>query len=366
MTSDTPSVRTRRLGPLLGSLLLVLTAGCSDDGTAPSGPRVVEGVDLDALFAEPSGPEIAAVADEWDARSPGASPVIVHQDSIVSVGSLDVRVRIVSHDVDGITHYGAILNVTALTGPTPVLVYAHGGDEGAEVNDLLALLPFVGELAAGFVWVVPSFRSEPLSWGAETWTSDGPPSPWDRDVDDALSLLDVALQIEPAADEGSVGVLGFSRGGGVGMLMGIRDPRIDRIVEFFGPTDFFGPFVQDIVEEALTGSLRDLPGLDYLNETYIQPLKRGELSIAEVRPELIRRSAVLYADRLPILQLHHGAVDSTVEVSQAESLIDVMAELGRGEPDFEAYLYPTGGHNPFSLPGSIGRAIEFLSALLPG
>jgi pimeloyl-ACP methyl ester carboxylesterase len=359
-----PPLRARRRTPLAG-LILLLLAACSDGGTGPSDSRVVGGVDLDVLFAPPSAQEIAAVSDEWAVRAPTASQVSILVDSTLAVGLLDVRVRIVSHDVDGITHYGAVVNEAALAGPAPILVYSHGGDGGAAVDDLLALFPLVGDLAARLVWVVPSFRAEPLSWDAEVWSSDGPASPWDRDVDDALSLLEVALQVEAAADEERVGVLGFSRGAGVAMLMAVRDPRIDRVVEFFGPTDFFGPFVQDVFEEALLGTPRDLPGLTYLNETFIQPLKRGELTIAQVRPELVRRSAVFYADRLPALQLHHGALDLTVEVSQAESLIEAMDSLGRGEPDFQAYLYPTGTHNPLTLPGSVSRTIDFLSALLP-
>lgn len=365
MTRGRPKVRPTLRGPGLGSLLLVLTACSSDGGTGTGESRIIGGVDFDVLFAEPSQQEIAAVSAEWVTRAPIASEVVLVVDSTLTVGSLQARVRIVSHDVGGVTHYGAVLNAAALVGPAPVLVYAHGGDGGAEVEELLSLFPLAGELASRFVWVVPSFRAEPLSWGEETWLSDGPPSPWDQDVDDALSLLDVALQIEGAADEESVAVLGFSRGGGVGMLMGVRDPRIDRVVEFFGPTDFFGPFAQAVVEDALLGSLRDLPGLAYLDETFIQPLQRGELGIEQVRPELIRRSAVLFADRLPRLQLHHGQLDFTVEVSQATSLIDAMADLERGEPEFEAYLYPTGTHSPFTLPGSIPRAVAFLTALLP-
>jgi dipeptidyl aminopeptidase/acylaminoacyl peptidase len=354
----------RRRAPVPGVLLLLLAA-CSDGGTGPADSRVVGGVDLDVLFAPPSAGEIATVSDAWAARTPAASQVSILVDSTLAVGLLDIRVRIVSHDVDGVTHYGAVMNEVGLVGPAPVLVYSHGGDGGADVDDLLALFPFVGDLAARFVWVVPSFRAEPLGWGTEAWSSDGPASPWDRDVDDALSLLEVALQVEAAADEERVGVLGFSRGAGVAMLMAVRDPRIDRVVEFFGPTDFFGPFVQDVVEEALLGAPRALPGLTYLDETFIQPLKRGELTIAQVRPELVRRSAVLYADRLPALQLHHGALDLTVEVSQAESLIEAMEGLGRGEPDFQAYLYPMGTHDPLTLPGSVSRTIEFLNALLP-
>ncbi|MGD8289325.1 MAG: peptidase [Gemmatimonadota bacterium] len=361
--TSAPPTRRRRLSVLMTCTALTLAA-CSDGGTGPDS-RVVAGVDFDVLFAEPTTQEIAAVSDEWATRGHAATDVSILVDSTVAIGSLDVRVRIVSHDVGGITHYGAVLNDGALAGPAPVLVYAHGGDEGVAVDGLLGLFPFLGDLAGGFVWVVPSFRSEDLSWGDETWTSDGPASPWDRDVDDALSLLDVALDVESAADEGSVGVLGFSRGGGVALLMGIRDARIDRIVEFFGPTDFFGPYVQDIVEEALIGSLRDLPGLVDLDQDYLQPMKNGALSIAQVRTELIRRSAVFYADRLPALQVHHGEADTTVEVSQAEALIAVMEDLGRGEPDFQAYLYPGGGHDPLSLPGSVDRAVSFLTPLLP-
>ena len=364
MTSGEPTLRPSRRAPLLGILLLSFAA-CSDGGTGPSDSRVIGGVDLDVLFAPPSAGEIAAVSDEWAARTPAASQEEVLVDSTLTVGPLVVRVRIVSHDVDGVTHYGAVINEAALVGPAPVLVYSHGGDAGTDVDDLLALFPFVGDLAAQFVWVVPSFRAEPLAWGTTVWPSDGPASPWDRDVDDALSLLEVALKIEAAADEERVGVLGFSRGAGVAMLMAARDARVDRVVEFFGPTDFFGPFVQDVFGEALRGTPRDLPGLTYLDETFIQPLKRGELTIAQVRPELIRRSAVLYADRLPALQLHHGRLDLTVEVSQAESLIETMQKLGRGEPDFQAYLYPTGTHSPFTLPGSVSLTIEFLNALLP-
>ena len=146
--------------------------------------------------------------------------------------------------------------------------------------------------------------------------------------------------------------------------MAERDPRIDVVVEFFGPTDFFGPFVQDVTEEALLGSPRDLPGLEYLNSEFIQPLKNGQLTIADMRPELIRRSPVYYAEHLPQLQVHHGTDDTTVPVGEAEQLIDVMAGLGRGAPGFEYYLYDGGIHDPISLSGSFQRSRDFAGRLL--
>jgi hypothetical protein len=145
--------------------------------------------------------------------------------------------------------------------------------------------------------------------------------------------------------------------------MAIRDPRIDVVVEFFGPTDFFGPFVQEVVEEALLGTPRDLPGLAYLDQRFIQPLKDGQLAIGDVRLELVRRSPVYYAQQLPQLQVHHGTADAVVPVGEAERLIEVMSALGRGAPGFEAYLYPDGEHDPLTLDGSIERTLEFLGRL---
>jgi dipeptidyl aminopeptidase/acylaminoacyl peptidase len=163
-------------------------------------------------------------------------------------------------------------------------------------------------------------------------------------VEDARALLTVALQRTPQADPERIGVVGSSRGGDVALLMGIRDERVDLVAEFAGPTDFFGPFVQGAVESALRGQVPDLPGADYLNETLIQPLKRGELRIEDVRSELLRRSPVYFAAELPDLQVHHGTADLVVPVGEGERLIAVMRGLGRTAPAFEGFIYPGAGH----------------------
>jgi acetyl esterase/lipase len=348
----------------VAALLALPLMSCSRD-PVQTGGEIVAGVDLDALFAPATAGEIASVQAEWGTRAAGAVGVDVMEDTVVAQSGLDLRVRLVSHVVDDLRHVGAVISGSAAAGPRPVIVYAHGGDEGVSVEDVLFLCSLLGADAARFIWVVPSFRSEPLRFLGKTWSSQGGPSPWDRDVDDALALLDAAVSIEPAVDEANVAVLGFSRGAGVALLMGVRDPRITRIVDFFGPTDFLGPFVRTVARESLLGDPRDLPGLTYLDETFLQPLARGETSMAKVRLELVRRSAVLWAERLPMVQLHHGDADPIVEVSQAESLIAAMTANGRAEPDFQAYLYPGGAHNPLTLPGSIDRAVVFLRALLP-
>jgi len=212
--------------------------------------------------------------------------------------------------------------------------------------------------------VIPSYRSESIRFSGQTWISEGPESPYDFDVDDVMSLLSVAAQIEPAADLSTVVNVGVSRGAGVGMLMGVRDSRVDGIVEFFGPTDFFGPFLQDVFEETLLGMPPDLPSINYLEEEIIIPLQKGDMSIAEARIELLRRSPARFASLLPVLQAHHGTADTVVPVSQIEHLIDAMDAISRTAPEFEGFIYSGGTHTPLSMPASITRAAEFLAGFV--
>lgn len=346
-------------------LLLPVLGACGDGPTGPAGP-VVEGVDLEVVFAAPTPQELDRVrVEEWGARSPAAEGVAEELSRDFPLGPSPGTLRVFSHLVDGHRHYGAVVAPDgAAPGSLPVVVYAHGGDGGLDVDELSLVVAALGEVADDFVYVAPSFRSEPLVVGSTTFASEGPASPWDRDVDDALALLEVAVEETPEADPERIGALGFSRGAGVALLMAIRDPRIDRVVEFFGPTDFFDPWVREIVSDALRDRLRDLPGLAVLNERFIQPLERGTLSVEEFRLELVRRSAVLFADRLPPVQVHHGSADTVVSVSQGERLIEALEALGRGPPEDGYHIYPEGGHNPLTLSGSVSRTVSFLSRLL--
>ena len=81
---------------------------------------------------------------------------------------------------------------------------------------------------------------------------------------------------------------------------------------------------------------------------------------------MVRRSAVYFVDPLPPVQLHHGDADAVVAVSQAHRLIEAMRAAGKPEEDFEAHIYPGGGHDLVGLLTLSGatRALEFLRPLL--
>lgn len=354
--------------PVFVIILIFSGSGCekSFDPISPEQVNFFDDAFMAKLFAEPSTGEINAVTEDWNSRDVSAQGIETNATSSLILGNTQATVRIVSHTVNGIRHFGAIIVPDGkLPGSLPVLIYSHGGDNGENIDLLLMILPLaLSDILDSFVYVVPSFRSENLRFDGSVYHSEGEPSPWDYDVDDALALLNVALATTPEANPDRIAILGFSRGAGVGMLMAVRDPRIDLTIDFFGPTDFFGPFIQEVVEEAFRDELRDLPGLDYLNTAFLQPLKNGDLTVADLRMELVRRSPVYFADRISQLQVHHGTLDDIVYVGQAERLIAVMKNLGRTEPEFEYYIYEGGGHNPFSLDGSFDSSRIFLVRLL--
>ena len=322
-------------------------------------------VELDSIFAAPTAAEIEAVRADWAVRDISPVDVFVELEEAYPLGNTPATLRVVSHQVGEARHYGAILAPdSAAPGTLPVLMYLHGGESGVDVGDIDIVGQLLGELRDRLVYVIPSFRNERLELGDRVWISTGPDSHWDYDVDDALALLNVALELTPQAKPEGVSIVGGSRGAGVGMLAGIRDERIENIVAFFGPTDFFDGWVRQIVREAALGRPPSLTGVAFMDSAFVQPYLRGEIDRAQVRLELVRRSSVLFAEDLPALQLHHGDSDDSVAVTQAYSMIRAMEVLGRQPPEFEAYIYEGGEHNIFALAGAIGRAVGFLRPAL--
>ena len=352
------------LGPDPGEQTLTVSSGnASARATAESLDLEAE---LDLLFMPPTQAEMDAVRADWAGRTAPAADVRVELSEDYLLGGSDANLRVVSHVVSGNRHYGAIITPAGADEESlPILVYLHGGDNGVSIGDVqIAALGLGEDLRESFVYVLPSFRSEPLRHGETRWVSEGFSSHWDYDVDDVIALVNVAFETTPEAKPGGYNLLGGSRGGGVALLTGIRDERVERIVSFFGPTDFFDDWVREIVREAALRMSRDLTGVAHLDSTVVQPYIRGDLPRPEARLELVRRSPVLFAADIPPLQVHHGTIDFVVSVSQAESLIRAMEVLGRGPPDFEAFIYESGLHDFLSLDGAIPRAVAFISRAL--
>jgi dipeptidyl aminopeptidase/acylaminoacyl peptidase len=310
---------------------------------------------LDALFAPPTGAEIAAVEAEWAGRDTEAHGYRVEH---TRRDGRSGRTLVVSHTVGGVRHYGAVRVPDGADGRRlPVLVIAHGGEGGGNGFQFF----HSGPVARGWVQVVPSFRSEPLRLTlTRRWRSEGAPSPWDRDVDDSMALLSSVLANVPEADSGRVAVLGRSRGGGVALLMAARDPRVKAVVDLYGPTDFFLPQVRSLAQRALGSRIARLPGAGYLADSVLFALRDGRTTVERARVELLRRSPVYFAHRLPAAQGHQGTDDRKVHVAHGDRLDATLRAQGRDSTRWQYFRYRDAGHGARHLRGYRRRVEAFL------
>ena len=328
-------------------------SACAARLAAPEADRVVG-----ELFAPPTEAEMRAVEAEWALRDTEARDARVEWRS---EGRSGARTLVISHVVGGVRHYGAVRVPGGEPGRRlPVLVVAHGGERGTSGMEFIR----TGPLSAGWIQVLPSYRSErlfirPTRW----WRSGGRPSPWDRDVDDTMALLSSALQQVPEADTARVAVLGRSRGAGVALLMGVRDPRVDAVVDYFGPTDFLLPEVRRLAERALRTRLPRVPGAGYLADSVLFALRDGRIPVAQARLALLRRSPAYFAHRLPPVLIHHGTDDTEVPIAHSERLVDALGRVPGARWTF--HPYPGGGHRPRTLLGHDARTAAFLRCVVP-
>ena len=104
--------------------LLLLLAACDSstsmvDEEPPEPPppeeeegTIVAGVNLDVLFAAPTEAEINTILDTWQARQPLTRTATAFQEEVAVSADLagkSATMRVVSHTVGGVRHYGAIV-----------------------------------------------------------------------------------------------------------------------------------------------------------------------------------------------------------------------------------------------------------------
>lgn len=326
-------------------ILLGLLVGCGEN--APTQPDLA--AQLDALMAAPTDAEIAAVASDF------ALMTYACEDDGFEV--VDTRAGVYAHfslvayHSEGLRIYG-IVTRPKNAGNYPLLLYNHGGESGLTTTELDHPLSFA------FVQVASSFRSEPVYWFGETYVSDGEPSTWDGDVKDALVMLSCAEQLADV-DQSRVVTFGGSRGGAVSLLAAIRLPgKFLRVVELFGPTDFFDPIYRADLEALLNSGAEDTrPGVDLLRNEVIVPYLDGLMSLTDARKALLRRSALYFADRLPPVQIHHGTADEIVPITQSDRLAMQLENVNTGS---EYFQYEGKGHDPNLGDELIVRILAFL------
>lgn len=310
---------------------------------------------LNAVFANPTATEIRSVEADWKTRDLSARDVREEFEDTVLVGERNARIRIVSHLVHGSRHYGAIVYpADARPGSCPVIVVAKGVSPTyfpLELRDQPEGT-FMGELSPQLVFVYPSFRGEVLKFKDKTFTSEGDRrDALDGATDDALELLNVTLKTTPAADPTRICVYGHSRGGNVALLAGIRDERIDCVVDLAGPTDWFylmgtnGWTEEELWREAVRTHASPVETGGQNLERFLMKAIEGKASAAAVRHNMIASSPIYFAHRIPLTQMHYGLEDPFVPVRNGREFVAALRRRRVPASRYEAFFYPGQGHD---------------------
>jgi hypothetical protein len=325
---------------------------------------------LASVFAKPTISEIASVEKDWQSRDLRPSGVEEELQSVVTIADRKFNIRIVSHLVHGKRHYGAIiLPPNATRGCCPVIIEAKGVSPTYFPLELenLSAPRMMDDLAYDFIYVVPTYRGEVLNLNGKTYTSEGDRTDaLDGATDDTIALLNVALETTPEiARPSKICAFGRSRGGTVAMLTGIRDKRIDCVVNWSGPTDWFyamgteGWTEQELWSEALRTKANTQQTGGQNVERFLKRAVDGEAGLEDVRHRMIASSPLYFAQRLPRSQHHYGLEDPSVPVRNARQLIAQLRRHRVPASRYEAFIYPGQGHDTDRLVAPI-KSREFI------
>lgn len=325
--------------------------------------RFIEDINIGGLMEDPTPEEIRLALNDVKRRDRSVQGLIEEDTFTVFLGEYLGMARIVSHVVDNNRHYGGIIvPETDQMEKLPVLIYLEGFDQqfpAVWINQKNLLLKQVNERYwHKFVIVIPSFRGQTLyfndsSGNISQYKSEGERNDaFDGAAEDALGLLNVAFETTENVDKDRIMVVGYSRGGTVGLLMAQRDPSIKWVLNTVGPLDFGAStlfqrtFDIKLLEEGIKSDYK-IP--TNLGEQYVyfflEKMKKGQASLETVRKRIILSSPYYFTSRLSNtkIQMHYGTED--ISFIQLQRFHAQMEDLGLSCPQYEVYVHANRGHD---------------------
>ncbi len=135
------------------------------------------------------------------------------------------------------------------------------------------------------------------------------------------------------------------------MLAAVRDSRIEGVVEWAGPTDWFermseeGWTQQELVEEGLRIHAKPNETAGQFIERFLLKAIDGTWNLETTRLKMIASTPLYFAASLPAAQIHHGVEDYNVPVSNAQAAADALKQRPGIGRTVEVYLYEGLGHD---------------------
>jgi dienelactone hydrolase len=207
-------------------------------------------------------------------------------------------------------------------GPLPALiVHPEAGHQAAEMRGVLHDLAKEGYLAVAADYQ----RRTGTGWRESLF-------PW-RDPADPRRVID-RVRAHPDVDPRSIGLLGFSQGGVLSLLIAAYDGGAAAVVAYYPVTDF--------------ETWLDAEGSGFGRRLVFRLIRvgfrraSGARSDAELQALLRRASPLRQVESIktPVL-LVHGCRDSSASVEESRRLAQRLAELGR---PVELLVIPGAGH----------------------
>jgi dipeptidyl aminopeptidase/acylaminoacyl peptidase len=206
----------------------------------------------------------------------------------------------------------------------PLLVLPHGGVHADFTTYYTHIIRELME--QGYVVVAPEYRGS-TGYGRAYWEAIDYGG---REVGDAIAARDWAVEHLPVVDPDQVGILGWSHGGLISLMVAFDHPDKFKVA-------YAGVPVSDL-----------LARMGYQTEEYREqfsaPYHIGKTAYEDV-DEYRRRSPIWHVEKLKIpLLIHSNTNDRDVNVVEVEQLIRGLKAAGKNF-EYRIYQDAPGGHS---------------------
>ncbi|MEM9829210.1 MAG: prolyl oligopeptidase family serine peptidase [Bacteroidota bacterium] len=285
------------------------------------------GIALEELLKEPTENELNAILTAWREKDFTPSQIQTEFSEVRPNGD---SLKVVSHLVNGLKHYGLIripkgINISQ----APILLGLMGGGTGIDVlktSDMNRLSSGkCRELLDDYISIMPSFRGnivrgEDFCFRSEGYAGDV----WMGAAEDAVAFLEAVKLMYNKATNVKTLAKGISRGATVALIIGGLTNKTDYIIATSTHTKFLDQYVVD----------NEIVGNSYSRAFYTP-----KASPEEIRKRLITSSPYYFLNNLSAFEVHQGTEDQKTTIWHARALENRLSEIGRNNSTNQVYVY---------------------------